>query len=305
MYLMQPYDDALEQILKHGIRKTNRTGVDTLAVNGIQCHYDISTHYPLLTKRKVWPKSVIAELLWFLSGSTSNDDLVKLGCNFWTPWVSEEFEKKHEFEPGFFGPVYGWQLRHFGASYKQYQTNLRFNRSLHPNDDNWANEMALALLDNGFDQLEWMENELRNNPTSRRILFSLWNPKDFSIMRLPPCHYTYQVIVDGHDRISGILTQRSCDFPIGVPANIQFYSTLTLMFAKCFGFQPYEFIHNTNDSHIYVNQIESVEEYLSRPQIDSPTIEFCCQPSTTRYKPEDFTIQNYNPLDPIKIPVTV
>lgn len=291
-YIMQEYDEALRKILSHGVRKPNRTGIDTIALSGIQSRYNIGEKYPLLTGRKVWPKAVLAELLWFLSGSTNNNDLVKLGANFWTPWVSKEFEDKWGGLPsGEFGPIYGYQLRNQGGDYILDKFSLGEKT--------------------GFDQLAYMQDLVKNDKYSRRILFSLWNGRDLHMMRLPPCHYTFQIIVDGNDRVSGILTQRSCDFPIGVPANIQFYSTLTLMFAAIGGFEPHEFIHNTNDSHIYLDQIDAVEEYLGRPKPDSPTIKMAKktgildEDGNVTYTMSDFEILNYNPMDPIKIPVAV
>jgi len=334
MYILKPYDDALEEILKHGIRKSNRTGVDTLAVNGIQKKYNLQSHFPLLTKRKVWPTSVFAELIWFLSGSTNNNDLKALGCNFWTPWVSEEFEKKHGFESGDFGPIYGFQLRHSGGDYRKVRLlekkiaclQLELNQLRTPKTlTDEARDIIFKIVElqgelnecSGFDQLAYMQNEIRSNPSSRRIMFSLWNMKDFELMRLPPCHFCFQLLLDGNNRLSGILTQRSCDFPVGVPANIQFYSALTILFAKIGGFEPYEFIHNANDCHIYVDQIPAVEEYLSRSEVDSPKLKLIDRKkavfgnnlinksSILDYKVEDFIIENYNPQPAIKIPVAV
>lgn len=339
MYIMEPYDNALEEILKKGTKKQNRTGIDTIGINGMQRHYDISEYYPLVTGRKVWPQAVLAELLWFLSGSTNNNDLVKLGAKFWTPWVDSGFEEVHGYEEGDLGPVYGFQLRHQGGEYKQIRKYQREIKHLEQelkssmSYDSWifednptcdhhcvpASAGVNASLNRkkmeyssckGFDQLAYMQYEVKNNPFSRRMLFSLWNMQDFNKMRLPPCHYTYQILVDGENRLSGILTQRSCDFPVGVVANIQFYSTLTLMFAHMGGFKPHEFVHNTNDSHIYVDQIEAVEEYLSRDKPDSPKIninfkDILDNDGNLQYVMEDFEIADYNPLNKIDIPVAV
>lgn len=281
-YVMQDYDDALEKILKEGVKKENRTGVDTIAIFGIQSRYRIDEYFPFLTGRKLRFKSMIGELLWFISGSTINSDLINLGCKFWTPWVSEEFEKKHGFSAGNFGPVYGYQLRHFGG---------RFN-----------DDVPYGAF--GFDQLAYMIDLLKNNPDSRRILFSLWNPQQMHQMRLPPCHYTFQCFV--HDgKLSGMLTQRSCDFPVGVPFNIAFYSALIYMLAQQTGLEPYEFVHSTVDSHIYVNQIEAVEEYLSRSKPDSPKLELNKVEDIDLYKPDDFMLKDYLPNSEMKFEVAV
>ena len=258
---MQDYDDALEKILKHGIRKTNRTGVDTLSLFGMQSRYRIDDRFPLLTRRKIRHKSMVGELLWFLSGSTLNQDLKDLGCGFWTPWLDKEFEEENGFVDGAFGPLYGFQLRHFGGHYGNGSSKVNANP---------------LYGEGGFDQLAYMVDLLKNNPNDRRILFSLWNPKMMHQMRLPPCHYTFQCYT--HDgKLSGMLTQRS-----------------------------YEFIHTTADSHIYVNQIEAVEEYLSRGKPDSPVLKiFATADSIEDYKPSDFVLEDYNPEPEIKFEVAV
>lgn len=317
MYVLEAYDDALRQIIKHGVRKVNRTGVDTIAVFGIESRYRIDEHFPILTGRKVWPKSIFAELLWFISGSTCNKDLQALGANIWTPWVDPEFEKKHGYAEGCFGPVYGFQLRHFGGYYGNgiggdegtQDTEGLFDDDPHagdfggaynPNQSPYGNLYGMG----GFDQLTYMVNRLKTHPDCRRNLFSLWNPAQVDKMKLPPCHYTFQVFVaDG--KLSGLLTQRSCDFPIGIPANIQFYSALIYMLAQQCGYEPYEFVHSTVDSHIYVNQIGAVEEYLARPKPDSPKLKLTKAEDIYSYKMQDFELVDYSPLDKIEIPVAV
>jgi len=321
MYILEPYDDALRQILKNGVRKINRTGVDTIAVFGIQSRYKIDEYFPILTGRKVWPKSIFAELLWFLSGSTNNKDLQALGANIWTPWVDPEFEKKHGYAEGSFGPVYGFQLRHFGGYYgngiggrensdKDYMSldecshanliSMEHSFKKRGDDFRYVN----AYGHGGFDQLQYMVNRLKSHPDCRRNLFSLWNPAQVDKMKLPPCHYTFQVFTyDG--KLSGELTQRSCDFPIGVPANIQFYSALIYMLAQQCGLEPYEFVHSTVDSHIYVNQIDAVEEYLARSKPDSPKLKLNKVEDIYSYAVDDFKLIDYNPLPKIEIPVAV
>ena len=285
MYICQSYDDALRQILDHGIHKPNRTGVDTISVFGIQSRYRIDEKFPIITGRKVWPKSIFAELLWFLSGSTNNKDLQSLGSNIWTPWVDKEFEQKHGYEESSFGPLYGFQLRHFGGNYNKGLQNSGYGFG-------------------GFDQLASIIKLLKTEPDSRRILFSLWNPKELENMRLPPCHYTFQLYVSDN-KLSGMLTQRSCDFPIGVPANIQFYSALIYMLAQQCGYEPFEFIHSTADSHIYINQISAVKEYLSKQKPDSPKLQLNKAKDIYSYAVDDFVLLDYNPLDKIEIPVAV
>lgn len=306
---MQPYDDALQQILKSGVSRTNkRTNIKTLSVFGIQSRYNISEDFPILTRRKVWPKSIFAELLWFLSGSTNNKDLQALGANIWSPWVDSEFEKKHGYAEGSFGPVYGFQLRYFGGEYgngiggRAYTTETKYD-PLGNNDESVYCENHYGY--GGFDQLTWMVNRIKEDPSCRRILFSLWNPSQVSKMKLPPCHYTFQVFVDDEGRMSGLLTQRSVDTPIGCPANIQFYSALIYMLAQQTGYIPHEFVHSMVDAHIYWDQIEAVEEYLATPVIDSPKLILNKADSILGYKMDDFQLEGFKSGPKIKIPVAV
>lgn len=288
-YLMQPYDDALREILENGTVKSNqRTGIKTLSVFGMLKRYRLDTgRFPIVTKRKVWPKSVWAELLWYLEGSTSNERLKEIGCNFWTPWVDEQWEKEHGYASSSFGPVYGFNLRHFGGDY---------NDGVHDAGDYGAG---------GFDQLDYVINLIRNDPTSRRILWNLWNPKELHNMRLPPCHMQFQILINDSRHMTGIMYQRSCDFPVGVPANIQFYSAITMMLAQQTGCVPYEFVHMTADSHIYYDQIEAVKEYLELPEIPSPKLGLRKASDIYSYKPEDFVLTEFESGPKLQIPVAV
>lgn len=285
-YIMQPYDDSLREILANGVRKKNRTGIDTLSIFGIQTRYRIADRFPVLTGRRLWPKAIFAELLWVISGSTLNKDLQALDSNIWTPWVNAKFEKKNNYWPTALGPIYGFQLRHFGGEYGDGDTT-------HP----WYGR-------NGFDQLTYMIELLKSDPDSRRNLFSLWNPNDLAYQKLPCCHYSFQVYVH-EGNLSGMLTQRSADYPLGVCANLIFYSALLYMLAQQTGLEPYELIHSTADNHIYFNQIDAVEEYLLREKPDSPTLSLNKRYSIDSYEISDFKLVDYNPLAPIKIPVTV
>lgn len=300
MYLMQPYDDALTEILEFGVKKSSkRTGVSTIYVPSMMCRYRLeSFHYagdtvqgrlPVLTRRQVYPTSIIKELLWFISGSTNNNDLVAMGCKIWSPWVNKAFEEKHGYVDGALGPIYGHQLRHFGANY-----------------GNGSGENYNGLLgDSGFDQLAYMMGRIQDDPSCRRILFSLWNPTDLPKMALAPCHYTYQVTIDDDGRLVGHLTQRSADFPIGVPANIQFYSLLTVMIAQQTGYKAHELVHHTIDSHIYADQIEVMRDYLHLPTYDQPVITIKKARDIYSYKPSDFKIEGYIHGPKLNIPVAV
>jgi thymidylate synthase len=283
---MHSYDQALAEILNKGVTKKNkRTGIKTLSVFGMINKYRLDTEYfPIVTKRKLFPKSVFAELLWFISGSTNNKDLQKLGCNFWTPWVSKEFEEKHGYSEGDFGPVYGFQLRHFGGVYGE----------------------GDAYGQGGFDQLQYVLNRIKEDKSCRRIMWTLWNPKEISKMRLPPCHNQVQILIDDDDMLTLILYQRSCDFPVGVPANIQFYSAMAIMLSQQTGCKPKEFVHMTADSHIYEDQIPAVKEYLNREESPaSPKLKINKAVDMFSYVLDDFKLFDYNPLNTIKIPVSV
>lgn len=312
MYVLGPYDDALRQILDHGVSRTNkRTGIKTLAVFGVQCRYPLTDCFPVLTRRKVWPKSIFAELLWFLSGSTNNRDLQALGANIWTPWVSQEFEKKHGYIPGAFGPVYGFQLRHFGGHYgsgedepdREYYTESQ--REFGGGEQHQHVQRGNKYGEGGVDQLAYMIERIKTDPSCRRIMFSLWNPRDTDKMRLPPCHYSYQVFIDDNGRLTGMMTQRSCDFPVGVPANIQFYSALTCMIAQQTGYAAHEFVHSTADSHIYADQVDAVKKYLDAAPLDSPRLELRKAKDIYSYVLDDFQLKDYHPGPKIEIPVAV
>jgi len=302
MYAMTPYDDALKEILEEGTERTNkRTGIKTLSVFGMCKRYRLDKDaFPILTRRKVWPKSVFAELVWFLSGSTCNRDLSMLGCNFWTPWVDHEFEKKHGFAEDCFGPVYGFQLRHFGGEYGNGIGGLSGTQ-----DAMTPGNMPNCYGIGGFDQLKWVVERIKEDPSCRRTLWTMWNPQDVAKMKLPPCHMLYQVLVDDQRRLTGIMYQRSCDFPVGVPANIQFYSALTVMIAQQTDCTPHEFVHMTADSHIYGDQIDAVKQYLETPVIGSPQLTIKKAKDIFSYKPEDFQVTNHKCGPKIEIPVAV
>ena len=312
MYLMKEYDDALKEILDEGVSRTNkRTGIKTLSVFGMLKRYKLDTGcFPIVTRRKVWPGSVFSELIWFLSGSTSNEDLVKLGCKFWNPWVDDEFTEKHGFAKGVFGPVYGFQLRHFGGEYGNgiggERNTTEDGMTIVDTETDDCNDYRYSLYgEGGFDQLKWVVERIKEDPSCRRTLWTLWNPQDVPQMKLPPCHMMYQVLVDDERRLTGIMTQRSCDFPVGVPANIQFYSALTCMIAQQTGCVARDFVHVTHDSHIYEDQIGAVREYLASPIVDSPKLEIKKADDIFSYQPSDFQISEFTPGPKIEIPVAV
>lgn len=286
-YILRPYDSALVEILDEGVWKSNkRTGVRTKYVSMLTRKYRLdSDRFPIVTKRKMYPKAVFAELLWIISGSTNNNDLKNLGATFWSKWTDKEFEEKNGFVEGSLGKIYGFQLRHFGGNYK--------------------NGEGSQYGENGFDQLNYVIDRIKEDYSCRRIMWSLWNPHDLSQMKLPPCHWAYQITIDDEGRLTGNLIQRSADFPIGVPANIQFYSALTIMIAQQTGYKPYRLNHVCIDAHIYEDQIDQVKQYLRLPEIDSPKLEIKKAKDIFSYTMDDFILTELNFGPKLEIPVAV
>lgn len=289
MYILKDYDKTLEKILNEGIKRPNRTGIDTLSLFGTQCRYRIDQFFPTSTKRKSFYKSIFAELLWMLSGSTNVNDLEAMGSKIWTFWRDKEFEQKNDYDDGELGPIYGWSFRHFSGNY---------------NDRNLTSKF---MVREGFDQVSYLIKELKENKYSRRALINLWDPNVMttSAVRLPCCHYAFQVLVDDKNRLTGVLTQRSGDWLPGVSANILFYSAFLYMIAQQTNFTPYELVHDVADAHVYINQIDAAKEYLARPEIDSPTLKLNAAKDIFNYKLNDFVIENYNPGKKIKIEVAI
>lgn len=283
MYILKEYDEALVKIINSGILKNNRTGVDTLSLFGLQCRYKIDEYFPIPTKRKYAYKSIFAELLWMLSGSTNVNDLEAMNSKIWSPWKDPEFEKRNGYADGELGPIYGHSFRSFGGDY------------------------GPIFGYEGFDQVSYLIEELRKNKYSRRALINLWDPNVMTTdkVKLPCCHYSFQCLVDDKNRLTGILTQRSGDWLPGVSANIFFYSAFLYMIAQQTSLQPYELIHNIADAHVYVNQLDAASEYLNRPEINSPKFLLNKRQDIFSYKLEDFNVINYNPGEKIILPVAI
>lgn len=264
---MQPYLSLLERILNEGHQKGDRTGTGTLSVFGHQMRYDLQDGFPLLTTKKLHLKSIIYELLWFLRGDTNVRWLQDHGVRIWNEWADEN---------GDLGPVYGHQWR----SWPDYRGGT-------------------------IDQIAQVEEMIKRNPNSRRMLVTAWNPAEVEDMALPPCHCLFQFYVaDG--RLSLQLYQRSADTFLGVPFNIASYALLTMMIAQVCGLEPGEFIHTTGDTHIYLNHFEQVDLQLSREPRKLPVMKINPEvKSIFDFKYEDFTLEGYDPWPAIKAPVAV
>jgi thymidylate synthase len=280
---VKQYLDLLDTILTKGKPRGDRTGTGTVGIFGHQLRFDLSESFPLLTTKKLHLRSIIHELLWFLSGETNVAPLQAVKVKIWDDWATEVQTAKFGRKAGDLGPVYGHQWRNFGAS-KQ------------PSGD-WSSD--------GVDQIQGVLDTIRNNPNSRRILVTGWNPQEANLVALPPCHTLFQFYVsDG--ALSCQLYQRSADVFLGVPFNIASYSLLTMMIAQVTGLRPGEFIHTFGDAHLYNDHLEQARLQLSRAPRDTPTMTL--NPDVTdlfSFKFEDFTLSEYTPYPHIKARVSV
>ena len=239
---MKAYLDLLRHVRQHGEIRGDRTGTGTIGIFGAQLRFDLAEGFPLVTTKKVHLKSITHELLWFLSGSTQNAWLTERGVSIWNEWATEEQCAKFGRSAGDLGPVYGHQWRNFGATKQP--------------DGTFAND--------GVDQVRRVVEEIKRNPSSRRLIVSGWNPEEADQVALPPCHTLFQFYVSTDGRLSCQLYQRSADLFLGVPFNIASYAMLTHMIAQVTGLKPGHFVHTFGDAHIYSNHVEQVDLQLSR-----------------------------------------
>lgn len=232
---MQQYHDLMRHVLKTGVRKSNRTGIDTIACFGYQNRYDLSEGFPLVTTKRVHTKSIIHELLWFLKGDTNIAYLKDHNVSIWDEWADSH---------GNLGPVYGHQWR------------------------SWPNHRGGPDID----QITALIEDIKTNPDSRRLIVSAWNPADLPAMALAPCHCLFQFYV-AQGKLSCQLYQRSADVFLGVPFNIASYALLTHMIAQVCGLGVGEFVHTFGDLHIYTNHLEQVDLQLSRKPYALPKLQ--------------------------------
>ena len=292
---MKQYLDLCRLVLEKGTKKEDRTGTGTISYFGCQARYDLSEGFPLLTTKKVHLKSIIHELLWFLSGETNIRPLCLNGVKIWNEWPyeiyckspdyqgetmeeyvqkvidDEEFAAKH----ADLGPVYGKQWRAFGVD-------------------------AFEV-----DQLKRVIQQIKENPTSRRLIVVAWNPLVIDQMALPPCHMMFQFYVSDN-KLSCMLYQRSGDIFLGVPFNIASYALLTMMVAHVTGLEVGEFVHTIGDAHIYLNHFEQVNKQLAREPRSLPKMIINKNVKNIEdFKFEDFELVDYNPYKGIKAEVAV
>lgn len=261
------YETLLEHVYKTGVDKNDRTGVGTRSVFGYQMRFNLAEGFPLVTTKKLHIRSIVHELLWFLSGSSNIKYLHDNGVSIWDEWADEI---------GDLGPVYGVQWR------------------------SWP-----AADGRKIDQITNLVEGIKRNPDSRRHLVVAWNPAEVDKMALPPCHCLFQFYV-ANGKLSCQLYQRSCDIFLGVPFNIASYSLLTHMIAQQCDLDVGDFVWTGGDCHIYKNHFEQVELQLSRTPRAYPKLVICRKPASIfDYKFEDFVIEGYDPWPHIKAPIAV
>ncbi|MHB8207868.1 thymidylate synthase [Mucilaginibacter sp.] len=264
---MKQYLDLMRHVMDTGTQKHDRTGTGTISVFGYQMRFNLQDGFPLVTTKKLHLKSIIHELIWFLSGDTNIAYLKENGVRIWDEWADAD---------GNLGPVYGYQWRSW------------------PTPDGGH-----------IDQISQVVNQIKNNPDSRRMIVSAWNVADVNQMALPPCHSLFQFyVLDG--KLSCQLYQRSADIFLGVPFNIASYALLTMMMAQVCGLQYGDFIHTFGDAHIYNNHLEQAKLQLSREPRPLPTMKINPDVKDIfSFKYEDFTLENYDPHPHIKGVVAV
>ncbi len=266
-WIMKQYLDLLQHVLDHGTPREDRTGTGTVGVFGYQMRFDLSEGFPLLTTKKLHLRSIIHELLWFLRGETNIKYLKDNGVSIWDEWADEN---------GDLGPVYGSQWR------------------------SWPDGKGGTI-----DQIANVVREIKENPYSRRLMVTAWNPAEIQDMALPPCHCLFQFYVD-NGRLSCQLYQRSADIFLGVPFNIASYALLTMMMAQVCGLKPGDFVHTFGDAHIYKNHLDQVHLQLTREPRPLPTMRINPEVKDIfGFRYEDFTLENYNPHPHIKGEVSV
>lgn len=288
---MKQYIDLCNYILNNGVKKDDRTGTGTISVFGYQMRFNLGEGFPLLTTKKVHLKSIIHELLWFISGSTNIKYLVDNDVRIWNDWPYDLYKKSPDFQ--------GETIEEFAAKIKESDEFAKKYGNLGPvYGKQWRDF-------NGVDQLSNLIEQIKTNPNSRRLIISAWNPAEVDKMALPPCHSFMQFYV-AEGKLSCQLYQRSADVFLGVPFNIASYALFTMMIAQVCGLEPGDFVHTLGDAHIYLNHLYQVNKQIKRSlrplpkMVINPNVK-----SIFDFKYEDFTLLNYNPHSGIKGKVAV
>ena len=302
---MKAYLDLLQDVHANGVGKDDRTGTGTRSVFGRQIRCDLSEGFPLLTTKKVFLRGIIHELLWFVQGDTNIKYLVDNNVGIWNEWPFQNYLVKNGLDSQFEKHSEPWQAE-LATFIEKIKTDDAFAKQwgeLGPvYGKQWRNF-------SGIDQLEWVINEIKTNPTSRRLIVSAWNPAEIEEMAkagLPPCHTLFQFYVSHDNKLSCQLYQRSADLFLGVPFNIASYALLTMMVAQVCDLELGEFVHAFGDVHIYNNHEDQVLEQLSRSPKALPSMKINSSvKSLFDFTFEDFELVDYNPDPAIKAPVAV
>jgi len=294
---MQAYLDIVRKILSDGVTRSNRTGVDAITIPGAIFEHDMATGFPLLTTKSVPFRLIATELEFFIRGITDKQWLQDRNNHIWDEWCNpsivpyghDEDTKLRMFLERDLGPIYGWQWRHFGAKYVGY-------------------DKPHAGV--GIDQLGNLVRKLDTDPSDRRMIVSAWNPADFHLMALPPCHYSFQVTVIGNKLNLG-WNQRSVDVALGLPFNIASYGLLLLLLARQFGLEAGKLFGFLADTHVYVNHVDGLRTQLSRDPRPLPEVDIAFDASCERWQKlfkwecGDACLRDYYPAPKIKFDIAV
>ena len=307
----QQYLELLQKIIDTGVDRMDRTGVGTRSIFGHQMRFDLSERFPLLTTKKVFIKAIIYELLWFLSGDTNIRFLVQNNVKIWNEWAFSQYIKRNNLDTTFprYSDAWYAELENFVEKIKNDEDFAKEWGDLGPVYGKQWRSWDTKSGEN-IDQMQNALNTIMNDPYSRRNIVSGWNVGEIETLvrdkdaAPPPCHTLFQFYVaDG--KLSCQLYQRSADVFLGVPFNIASYALLTMMIAKVTGLEPGEFVHTFGDVHIYNNHFDQVLEQLSRDPRPFPTMTIADKKDLFGFEFSDFTLENYDPHEPIKAPIAV
>ena len=282
------YLKLVDRILTHGVLRSNRTGTPAYSIFGASLSFDLKEGFPLLTTKRMATKSIVHELLWFIGGKTDANILTEQGVPIWKGNSSREFLDQRgltNYRPGDCGPIYGFQWRHSGAQYVECDTDY---------------------TDQGIDQLQGIIDQLKKDPTDRRMVMCSWNPSDLSKMALPPCHILVQFYVDVNKELHATMYQRSADMGLGVPFNIASYALLMHIVGQRTGFLPARLNLVFGDCHIYKDHEGPLRQQLLREVKKPPYLLMASEPKTVEgYRFSDFVFLDYNPDSPISMKMAV
>ena len=311
------YLDLCKQVMENGSDRDDRTKTGTRSIFGYQMRFDLNENFPLLTTKKVPLRLIVSELLWFIKGDTNIRYLLESNNNVWNEWAFKSWVESEEYD----GPDmtdFGIRSQKDPEFKKQYEKQLAIFKENILTDDEFANRFGelgnvygkqwrdwRGPADETVDQLKQVIEQIKQNPSSRRLIVSAWNPVDVPSMALPPCHTLFQFYVE-NGKLSCQLYQRSGDVFLGIPFNIASYALLTHLVAHECQLEVGEFIHTIGDAHIYHNHFEQINTLLSRTPKTGPTLTLNKDKQHIfDFNVEDIQIENYHPHPPIKAPVAV